>query len=58
MTLVAWRVSMKLLMHLVLMRCLAIVFTHASPADAGPKPAEKKRLIALLTKAGDEVIVG
>jgi LmbE family N-acetylglucosaminyl deacetylase len=26
------------------MGCLAIVFTHASPADAGPRPAEKKKL--------------
>jgi LmbE family N-acetylglucosaminyl deacetylase len=35
---------MKLLLHLFLMGCLAIVFILAGPAGAGPKPDEKKKL--------------
>jgi N-acetylglucosamine malate deacetylase 1 len=68
---------MKLLLHLLLVGCLALIFTFGSPAGAGTIPDQKKKLrvvvfgahpddpesgcgglIALLKKAGHEVIVG
>src|SRR5262249_22063673 len=68
---------MKLLLHLLLVGCLALGVTLGSPAGAGTTPDQKKKLrvvvfgahpddpesgcgglIALLTRAGHEVIVG